>query len=191
MSTNETPVSAAATVQPSPSEVELWLRQRELAPRLRERLEMVKAQTRGQSLAAIAAWSGRSTRRVRHWLAQYRVGGVAALGDAPRSGRPPKADATDRQELRSAVETPPRDLALPFDVWTSARLSAYLAERTDIRIAPGWLRALLSGERFVSGRPKHTLKHLQDADAVAACKAELTAVGEKGGRRARPVRAAR
>jgi transposase len=190
MNESDTPVPEAATVQPSLSEIELWLRRRDLAPRLRERLAMVKAQTRGQSIGAIAAWSGRSTRRVRHWLAQYQAGGVAALGDAPRSGRPSKADATYRQELATAVETPPRDLALPFDVWTSARLSAYLAERTAIRIAPGWLRALLAHDRFVSGRPKHTLKHLQDADAVAACTAELTAVGEKGGRRARPLRTA-
>jgi transposase len=189
MSTNAPPGSEAAPVPPS-ADVERWLRQRELAPRLRERLEMVKARTRGQSIAAIAAWSGRSTRRVRHWLAQYQAGGVTALGDALRSGRPPKADATYRQELRRAVETPPRDLALPFDVWTSARLSAYLAERTEIRIAPGWIRALLTSDRFVSGRPKHTLKQLQDADAVATCRAELTAVGGKGGRRPRPVRTA-
>jgi hypothetical protein len=56
-----------------------------------------------------------------------------------------------------------------------------------VRIAPGWLRALLGRRGFVSGRPKHTLKHLQDAAEVAACKAELEAAGEKGRGRARPV----
>jgi hypothetical protein len=73
------------------------------------------------------------------------------------------------------VETPPRELGLGFDVWTSARLSAYLDKQTGVRIAPGWLRVLLKHRDFVSGRPKHTLKHLQDPDAVAASVAEIEA----------------
>ena len=67
-------------------------------------------------------------------------------------------------------------------MWTSGRLSAYLAEQTGVRLAPGWLRALLARRRFACGRPKHTLDHLQDPDEVAACEAELAAVGGKGGR---------
>lgn len=47
--------------------VEARLRERTLPPRLRERLEMVKAAALGQDEAAIARWSGRSPRRVRHW----------------------------------------------------------------------------------------------------------------------------
>ena len=66
-------------------------------------------------------------------------------------------------------------------MWTSARLSAYLAETTGVRIAPGWLRALLSQWDYVCGRPKHTLKHLQDATAVAACEEVLAAAACKSG----------
>jgi hypothetical protein len=51
-----------------------------------------------------------------------------------------------------------------------------------VRLAPGWLRAILARRRFACGRPKHTLDHLQDPEEVAACEAELAAVGEKGGR---------
>ena len=87
-----------------------------------------------------------------------------------------------------AVETPPRELGLLFDVWTSPRLSAYLAETTGVHIAPGWLRALLSRREFACGRPKHTLHHLQDTAEVTACKAELAEVGGKGGRRTGSVR---
>jgi hypothetical protein len=82
-------------------------------------------------------------------------------------------------------------MARMFDVWTSDRLSAYLAQTTGVQIAPGWLRALLGRRDFVCGRPKHTLKHLQDAAEVATCKAALAEAGEKGGGRAGPVRAAR
>ena len=54
MSANDNPAPEGATVQRPPSEVEQWLRQRDLSPRLRERLAMVKALTGGQSLAALA-----------------------------------------------------------------------------------------------------------------------------------------
>jgi transposase len=166
--------------------VEAALRRRDLAPRVRERLEMVKAAALGQDLGAIARWSGRTPATVRRWLAAYREGGLAALADAPRHGRPPKADAAYLATLEAAVDAAPRTLGLPFDVWTSRRLSAYLARQTGVRIAPGWLRVLLHRRRFACGRPKHTLDHLQDPAEVAACQGALRGAGEKsaGGSRA-------
>jgi transposase len=170
--------------------VEALLRQRELAPRQRGRLEMVKAAWLGADIGTIAQWSGRTVRTVRRWLAAFRDGGVAALAGAPIPGRPPKADATYLAALEQAVATSPRSLGLPFDVWSSRRLSAYLAEQTGIRIAPGWLRVLLHRQRFACGRPKHTLDHLQDPEEVAACEERLQAAGEKGGGRSGALRAA-
>jgi transposase len=169
--------------------VEGLLRRRDLVPRVRERLEMVKAVALGQDLATIEAWSGRSAGTIRRWVGRFLSGGAAALADAPRSGRPARADAAYLQALEGAVETPPPALGLPFDVWTSDRLSAYLAETTGVRLAPGWLRALLGRRRFACGRPKHTLKHLQDAAEVSACQAELAAAEKNRGAGARPVRA--
>lgn len=171
-------------------EVEALLRRRDVSPRVRERLEMVKARALGQDVAAIATWSGRTVRTVERWLRRFAVGGATAVADAPRPGRPLLADVAYRQVLGRAVETPPRALDLPFDVWTSVRLSAYLAETTGVRIAPGWLRALLAQQDFACGRPKHTRQHLQDPAEVAACEAELAAAKKKGGGRAGDIRVA-
>lgn len=167
--------------------VEQRLRQPDLSRRERERLEMVKAAGRGYEVPAIAAWSGRTERTVRRWLGRFVAQGQEAVQDAPRSGRPVKADAVYQAALEEAVTTTPTELALPFDVWTSARLSAYLAEQTGVRIAPGWLRALLGRQDFACGRPKHTLTHLQDPADTERFVTEMTAVGEKGGGRAGPV----
>jgi transposase len=139
--------------------VEALLHQPTLPPRLRERLEMVKAASPGWEWEAIAAWSGRSERTIRHWLSRFVAGGVAALADAPRAGRPPHADTSYHALLEACAERNPRALGLPVDAWTSARLSTYLAETTGIRIAPSWLRTLLTKHRFRCGRPKHTLAH--------------------------------
>ena len=170
--------------------VEALLAQRELAPRQRERLEMVKAAWLGADVATIAAWCGRTPRTVRRWLRAFQAGGVAALAGAPIPGRPPKADAAYLAALEQTVETPPRERGLPFDVWTSGRLSAYLAETTGTRIAPGWLRVLLHRRRFACGRPKHTLTHRQDPAEVVACADALRVAGEKGGGGAGAVRTA-
>jgi transposase len=170
-------------------EVEALLRRRDLAPRQRERLEMVKAAVLGQDEAAIVRWSGRSVRTVRRWLARFVEGAAAALTDAPRRpGRPPAADAAYLAALDAVVETAPPTLGLPFDVWTSPRLSAYLARERSVRIAPSWLRTLLKRRDYAYGRPKHTLKHLQDPAATAACAETLAAVEKKGGPGAGAVR---
>ena len=161
--------------------VEQALRQRTLTPRVRERLEMVKAVAVGQDLASIVAWSGRAPRTIEWWVSRFLRGGVAAVADAPRSGRPARADTPYQEALARAVTTPPRQVGLGFDVWTSARLATYLAETTGVQVAPSWIRGLLRQQRFVAGRPKHTLKHLQDTAEVAACKAQLEAVEKKGG----------
>jgi transposase len=170
--------------------VEAVLRRRELSPRLRERVEMVKAVALGYGPAAIAAWSGRSVRTVGYWLERFATSGLAALADAPRSGRPRRATPAYLAALEAAVGTPPRMLGLEFDVWTSERLSAYLAERTGIRLSPGWLRVLLAQHEWVSGRPKLSLRHLRPPAELAACQAALAAAEKNGGRRSGASRAA-
>ena len=161
-------------------EVEQQLQRTDLTRRRRERLEMVKAAALGDDVERIARWSGRSVGRVEHWLRRFATGGVAALADAPRSGRPLQADAAYVAALEQALETPPPALGLPFDVWTSQRLAAYLQQQTGVALSPGWLRALLAQQGWVCGRPKHTLKHLQTLAEVAASRTALAALGEKG-----------
>ncbi len=158
--------------------VEAMLQHPTLSPRLRERLEMVKAASLGFEWEVIAAWSGRKPRTVRHWLTRFATGGIAAHGDAPRSGRPPTADLSYHAALDDLADRDPRALGLPFDAWTSARLSAYLTETTGVRIASSWLRTLLIRHRFRCGRLKHTLDHLRDSEAVAICEAAIADAGK-------------
>jgi transposase len=104
--------------------VEQQLRRTDHRPRVRERLEMVKAAARGDDVERIARWSGRSVETVKHWLDRFTTGGVAALADAARSGRPVQADTAYLRALETALETSPTALGLVFDVWTSQRLAA-------------------------------------------------------------------
>src|SRR2546430_14140488 len=68
------------------TEVDRWLRRRDLAPRLRERLEMVKAVGLGQDLPTIARGSGRTERTLRRWLRPHAGGGGGPPAGAPPGG---------------------------------------------------------------------------------------------------------
>src|SRR5262249_30025332 len=117
------------------TDVEQQLQRIDLTRRGRERLGGVKAAARGAGVGRIARWSGRSVATVERWLTRFLEGGVEALGDAPRAGRPVQADGGYVAALETALDTPPQQLGLAFDVWTSARLSAYLEQQTGVRIA--------------------------------------------------------
>ena len=163
------------------TKIDRLLTGRSLSPRQRERLEMVKGAYRGDRLAVIASWSGRTEPTVQRWLRVFWEGGPDALVDAPRSGHPARADAGYLIALAAAVEADPRTLGQSFDVWTSGRLSAYLADTTGTLVSPGWLRVLLKREGFAHGRPKRSVTHLEDPAEVAACEERLREVGGKGG----------
>ena len=91
MEENDTPLLVVTAEQRAA--VDARLRRRDLPPRVRERIEMVKAASQGQEMTTIVRWSGRSVRTVRYWLRRFVTDGIDGLADAPRAGRPARADA--------------------------------------------------------------------------------------------------
>jgi transposase len=79
------------------------------------------------------------------WVRRFNTGGVAALHDAPRSGRPPTHTAEVRSQLIALAVQKPRTLGHPFALWTLERLQrafeaahhVHLSDRTIWE----WLRA--------------------------------------------------
>src|SRR4051794_41660303 len=89
-------------------ELRATLRREDLSPRVRERLEMVKAADLGHDLGQITAWSGRTPRTVRRWLGAFASGGGGGRADAPPPGGPPLGGAAPPWGLGEAGEGPPR-----------------------------------------------------------------------------------
>jgi hypothetical protein len=86
-------------------EVEAALRRRDLAPRVRERLELVKGAALGQEEAAIMAWSGRGA-RPEAIARQFPAVTLAELHRASAHSRQPQAELDASLRARLARQPP-------------------------------------------------------------------------------------
>lgn len=77
------------------------------------------------------------------WFHRWQSGGVEALANRPKSGRPMKADDAYSQALEAVIEKEPSEVGYDFTIWTVERLSAYLEKVTGTALSESRLRALL------------------------------------------------
>lgn len=97
-------------VQPHHSIDELHTRYRtERDARMVRRLQCIWLAARGRSCAEIVEMTAVARRTVQIWVAKYNQGGLDALLDRPRSGRPPKLPASVEQQIRRRIEAGPTD----------------------------------------------------------------------------------
>ena len=114
--------------------------------RLVERARIIRPARDGARVPAIARALGITEATVRLWLTRFNAAGLAGLGDAPRSGRPPVYDAAEVGAVIAASLSKPDDLGLPFAGWTLARLTAYLHEHKGLAIGRSRIATLLHDE---------------------------------------------
>jgi transposase len=143
------------------------------------RARAVRLSSKGWKIQRIAEALNVCRRSVRNWLDRYEEGGLGGLKTRPGSGRPPKVDQHYRQVLERTVQTPPRQMGLPFSRWTLSRLVAHMAKETGVSISQRWLSEVLDRMGFSYKRPRHDLSHKRDQELYEAKKDEL--VGLKKG----------
>jgi transposase len=133
------------------AELRVRLRQATVAPRLRVRLQGVQLRDQGRAVPKIAEQLAVSQATVRRALRRVRDGGLGALGDRPRSGRPPRLSDQDLE----AVEELLRQAAGCGQVWTMRQLAAWLARCRGVQVSRGRLATLLRarGCRWTATQP--------------------------------------
>ena len=115
--------------------------------------------------AEVAEMQAVSKPTIYSWFARWQSGGVEALANQPKSGRPPKADDGYSLALVEVLETEPSEVGYGFMIWTVERLSAHLEKVTGIALSESRLRALIKRKGYRYRRPKYDLGHLQDKQA--------------------------
>jgi len=154
---------------------ELRARTREpgLAPRTRDRLEMVRLAGAGWSVPRIARHLGAHEQTVRKYVKAFLAEGFAALPDRPRPGRPPTVTAAHLDALAALLDAGGR-------TWTTAQLVAWLDQTHGVRVHPDHLSRLLHGRRFGWKRTVASVAHKRrDPDGYDAKVAELDGLKKK------------
>jgi transposase len=114
--------------------------------RLVTRAQIVLAAAEGQSTERIAASLRVCEDTVRKWRRRWCAApGLAALGDAPRCGRPPVFSAVQVAKVKAAACTPPADAGLPMSRWSCPELARHaVAEGICASISTATVRRWLS-----------------------------------------------
>ena len=137
-------------------------------PRVRRRAHALLFLSEGRSVVAVARLFETAPHRVRTWRARFLARGRQGLADEPRTGRPPKLDATALTFLAEALEASPQSYGLPVMIWSIRDLREVLAHRLGICVCTTTVHRAVQRLGYRYRRPRHDLRHRQDQEAVAA-----------------------
>jgi transposase len=120
------------------------LRATTISAGLARRARVILALAKGDSYAAIAAAYGVTDAYISRWKKRVVAGGLPALADLPRSGRPDRLDA--RVEARILAKTQERPPA-PLTHWTTRRMAKVVGV-SHVTVQRVWQRAGLQPHRL-------------------------------------------
>jgi transposase len=120
------------------------LRATTLPAGLARRARVILALADGQSYAQISAALGVTDAFIARWKQRVVAGGLPALGDRPRSGRPDRLDPRLEAKILAKTQEPP---PAPFTHWTTRRMARRIgvSHATVHRV---WQRAGLQPHRL-------------------------------------------
>lgn len=130
------------------------LRATTISAGLARRARVVLALADGDSYATIAATHGVTDTYIARWKKRVVDGGLPALGDLPRSGRPDRLDPRIEAKILAKTHEPP---PAPFTHWTTRRM-ARLIGVSHVTVHRVWQRAGLQPhrlERYVMSDDPH------------------------------------
>jgi len=142
-------------------------------PRVRQRARAVLLVEQGHTLASVGRLLEMKPDRVRIWQRRFAAEGRTGLLDRSRRGRPPALDETACAFVEAALEAGPQAYGLPMTTWTLRDLQALLLRERGLTVGVCTLHRVVHALGYRYRRPRHDLRHRQDAQAVAAAKRVL------------------
>jgi transposase len=88
----------------------------------------------GHSCREVAELFGEDDTTVQRWVHRVQQGGLQALRESERPGRPRSLDTQQWRELRADLEKSPRDLGLTAAHWDGASLAEHLRRRFGVQL---------------------------------------------------------
>jgi transposase len=124
--------------------------------RLFQRVQAVLWVAQGDTISEVAELLGVSVQSVYNWLQRYlAVHQVAALADAPRSGRPVTAPQITAADILQHLQGNPLQLGYRTTVWSVKLLAAHLSRQYHCPINPHTLRRRMKAMGLRCKRPRY------------------------------------
>src|SRR5262252_1267467 len=124
--------------------------------RLFQRVQAVLWVAQGASVSEVTELTGISGQTIYNWLQRYLAcHQVAALADAPRSGRPVAAPHITATQILQALRCNPLRLGYRTTVWSVTLLAAHLSHQYDGPISPHTLRRRMKAIGLRCKRPRY------------------------------------
>ncbi|MDE2261962.1 MAG: transposase, partial [Gammaproteobacteria bacterium] len=110
----------------------------------------------GHSCREVAALFGEDDTTVQRWVHRFEQGGLQALRETTKPGRPRSLDAAQWRELQADLRMSPQDAGLKAAVWDGMSLSEHLRRRFGVQLGirqcqrifrQMGFRSAMSGER--------------------------------------------
>lgn len=110
--------------------------------------------TGGQSCRQVAELFGEDGTTVQRWVRRFEKGGLDALREGERSGRPRTLDAAQWRELQGELRKSPREFGLQATLWDGPVLSEHLQCRYEVRLGVRQCQRLFRQMGFRLRKPR-------------------------------------
>jgi len=108
----------------------------------------------GQSCREVAQLFGEDGTTVQRWVKRFEDGGLDALREGERSGRPRTLDASQWRKLQNDLRKTPREFDLAATLWDGSVLSEHLRRRYRVRLGVRQCQRLFRQMGFRLRKPR-------------------------------------
>ncbi len=98
------------------------------------------------------------------WKRRLEDGGMAAVKDRPRSGRPPKLDDAQREQLIEILKAGPLAAGFSNDHWTLRRVASVIARELGVHFHPRYVGNLLHAIGYSPQKPMRRARQRNEKD---------------------------
>ncbi len=137
------------------------------------RAKIILLSAKGLAIRDIGAALSLDVQVVRRWRKRFIAGGIDALRDRRRTGRPARISNKVWQKVATLVVQPPTKFGLPLARWSVRELSTFLKKRYRWRVSPASVSRFLRSMALKPHRVKYWLNPTDpefDEKAARICK---------------------
>lgn len=148
-----------------------------MAERRAEGVRLLEEKQKSQ--AEIARALGISEAAVSRWKKKLDTEGPQALKPHPASGRPPKLDAQQRQELDQKLRAGALAAGFPTEQWTQKRVRQVIEQDYGVRYHPNSVSRVLAAMGWSVQKPETRAMERDEALIAAWLKQEWPRIKKK------------